>query len=323
MNRVVPFEYGAFRDHYSGLGDVANDVFVRIYTADYRAMKFATATPGAVTAEMRPFLHRGMTARVLPTDDPLRRLPMFRFGAYIVHPIQEDKKKQQLFVVSPWEHGDDTHGTYFTADHFSFVVNPSANAGRRLNFHRTVYVPDNIVRGEGLATHAFNPLPTSFALPTSADALARSGLFSAHVPREYAEVLVAMLSRPFTVGPIEGGAAGRKKRRARRRVVAAARARRAAGRGERQFDDLWRELPVHSLLVFGLPGPGDSISVTVFVTDRFKYSSAPQRSAVAFTVSEDVIQDDATLEARIAEALASLSWDGMWQQSVGVDDDDA
>ena len=31
----VPFEYGAFRDHYRGLGTVARDVVVRLYTADY------------------------------------------------------------------------------------------------------------------------------------------------------------------------------------------------------------------------------------------------------------------------------------------------
>jgi hypothetical protein len=39
-------------------------------------------------------------------------------------------------------------------------------------------------------------------------------------------------------------------------------------------------------------------------------------------VSADLLQDDAQLEARVAEALASLSWQGMRQQAVGVDDDD-
>jgi hypothetical protein len=131
----------------------------------------------------------------------------------------------------------------------------------------------------------------------------------------------------------EGGTAGRRKRGARRRVAAAARAREAAGRDARRFDDLWRELPIHSLLVFGLPGgltgpPGGLITgeqndatVTVFVTDRFRYSSAPLQAAAAFTVPPDILHDDAAVEALVARALSSLSWEGMRSQAEGVDHD--
>jgi hypothetical protein len=234
---------------------------------------------------------------------------MFRFGAYVVHPTNAaaDKKKQ-LFVVSPWEHADDTHGTYFTADHFSFVVNSNAPIERRLNFHQTTYVPHNFVPGEGAAVHTYNPLPTKFDLPASSSALARSGLFGERVPREYADTLLALFAHPFTA--VGGGAR-------KRRVAAAVKARKASGRSSRQFDDLWRELPIHSLLVIGLPNPDQqsSSSVTVFVTDRFNYSFARQRSAAAFTVSTDVLRDDAAMESRVAEALASLTWGRMRQQA--------
>jgi hypothetical protein len=128
---IVHFDYTFFRDHYKGLGSVTHDVVVRLYTADYKAMKLAQKK-GAASADMSAstFIHKGMTVKMLPEDDPLMRLPIFRFGAYVVHPSDE-RNDEQMFIVFPWEQGDDKLGTYFTADHFSFVVNPSAGVGRR------------------------------------------------------------------------------------------------------------------------------------------------------------------------------------------------
>ncbi len=204
------------------------------------------------------------------------------------------------------------YGTYFTADHFSFVVNPSGREGRRLNFHQTSYVPNNI-GGRGAASHTYNDLPTSAA------ELARTDLFNEHFQREYAEVLVTMLARPFRRGSgCEGGAAKRSAR------ACMARARRAEGHNDRRFDDLWRELPIHALLVFCLPDfdgakEGDA-TVTVFVTDRFKYASASQQSAAVFNMPASLIHDDAEVETRIAEELSYLSWETMRMQAAGVED---
>jgi hypothetical protein len=93
------------------------------------------------------------------------------------------------------------------------------------------------------------------------------------------------------------------------------------GHDERRFDDLWRELPIHAMLVFCIPDfegarQGEA-TVTVFVTDRFKYSSAPQQSAAAFNMPADLVHDNAEVEARIAEELSYLSWETMRMQATG------
>jgi hypothetical protein len=95
-----------------------------------------------------------------------------------------------------------------------------------------------------------------------------------------------------------------------------------------RFDDLWRELPIHGLLVIGLPPPpplplpplpggrgrraeadededeDEDATVTVVVTDRFRYSAARQKTVAAFKVASALLHNDAAIEAKIADADA-------------------
>ena len=331
MGSSVRFSYGEFREHYIELGDVTGDVVARLYTADYPVMKYTTATPGrAAEAELRPFLHRGMTARSLPPDDPLGRHELFSLGAYVVYPTEYRRDaKKQLFIVHPRQQNDDRLGAYFTADHFSFVVNQNGRGRQPLNLHYTTYVtaPGLSIPGRprGFAAHEFSPLPTSFDLPTGADALRRSNILRPAMADLHGDVLATMLTSPFTVqrggvGRVAAVARGGGRRNARRRGDAAARARDAAG-GVRRFDDMWRELPIHSLLVIGIlpmrdtEDDGANATVTVIVTDRFKFSTAAKRAAATFMLPAGLLHDDAEVEARVAESLASLSWESMLLQS--------
>lgn len=185
---TVTFSYGAFRDHFCGLGDVTEDVVARVYTAAYPVIKYGAA------GDERPFVHCGMTARELRRDDPLRRHGLFRLGEYVVHAAERERdKKQQLYAVHPEQHADAEAAPFFTADHFSFVVNRNAGA-RPLHFHHTAYVPVASLPGRlrGLAVRDASPLPTSFDLPT----LRSSGLLRPDVA-VHSDVIAAMLARPF------------------------------------------------------------------------------------------------------------------------------
>ena len=51
------------------------------------------------------------------------------------------------------------------------------------------------------------------------------------------------------------------------------------------------------------------------ITDRFNYSTAMQKTVAAFKVAPALLHDDAAIEARVTEALASLSWDAMRTQA--------
>jgi hypothetical protein len=324
---TVRFSYGQFREYYCGLGSVAADIVVRDYKANYAAIKYMG------DGQQRPFLNRGMTARELSADDPLRLHGLFRHGAYVVHPRDRERdRSKQLFFVHPMLHGeDDAVGPLFTADHFTFCVNHAG--GRPLKFHHTEYVPVPSLPGrpEGVLLHRFSPLPTSFDLPTSAAALRSSGLLDEYVADRHSAVLAEMLARPFSpLGRVEEsatGGSGQETRARRRRRAAAAKAREAAGMPPR-FDDLWRELPIHGLLVIGLPPPpplpggrgrraeaDEDATVTVVVTDRFRYSAAKQKTVAVFKVASALLHNDAAIEAKIAEALAHLSWDSMRTQA--------
>jgi hypothetical protein len=314
---MVRFDYNDYRDRMKKLGTETRDVVVRMYTADYRAMKFTDRS----LSKIQPFFHRGMTARVLSKDDPLMSMPTFRLGAFIVYPNEDEKPdaKKQLFIVSPEEHRSKKNEPFFTADHFSFVVNPSAVVGKRLNFHKTEYIPDKLADGFGLASHSFIPLPNLFDLPDSVEGLVQSGLFGEDIPKEYADLYHSIFTRHLVSQSSMNGGGGSKRRK---RGAAASRVRKASGRNERTFDDLWRELPIHSILVFGLVREDDAkiATVTVFVTDRFNYSNGPQQSASVFMMPSNLLDNDDEVQVRIAKVLSSLRWDVMKCQADGVDE---
>ena len=328
---MLQFKYSSFWEHYCGIGEVADDVFVRMYTADYLAMKYEDR---ARAAEMRPFMNRGMTARRLPPDDPLRRHDLFRLGAFVVH--KADRRadtKKQVYVVHPREHHDEGLGTYYTADHFSFVLN--RHGPRPLNLHYTTYTAVAALsvpgRPRGIVAHEFSPLPTSFDLPSTASGLRQSGILRQVMADVHSNVLFTMLSQPFTTDPgpsssapasssVEGGSSGRRRRRQREAAIRARVAAREVAAGRRTFDDLWHELPIHNMLVVGIPHPPGSkmtdqgqghVTVTVIITDRLKYSNASQKAAAVFMIDRELLGDNAVVEARIADALEDLSWEAM------------
>ena len=293
-----------------------------MYTADYVTMKYEDRTR---VAEMRPFMNRGMTARRLPPDDPLRRHDLFQLGAYVVH--RADRRgdaKKQLYVVHPREQQDDGLGTYYTADHFSFVLN--RHGPRPLNLHYTTYATVAALsvpgRPRGLVAREFSPLPTSFDLPATASELRQSGLLRQVMADVHSEVLSTMLSQPFVDDdddrasaptPTEGGSTGRRRRRQRDAAISARVAAREVAGGRRSFDDLWRELPVHSMLIIGIPPlmSDEQATVTVVITDRLKYSNTSQKAAAAFKIDPALLDDDAAVEARIADVLEHLSWEAI------------
>ena len=159
-------------NHYrTRMGSPSSYVFVRVYSADYVAMKRDT------NGSLKPFLTRNMSSRRLSSDDPLcvRHADLFRHGCYVVFETdgqtdeREIRRKKLLFVVTPEEHENATHGTFFTADHLSFVVNNDARSEKRLQLHYTSYIPPNArVQGgahvQGFTARVHNPLPLNFEL---------------------------------------------------------------------------------------------------------------------------------------------------------------
>ena len=77
------------------------------------------------------------------------------------------------------------------------------------------------------------------------------------------------------------------------------------------FDDLWRVLPLHKVMVIGLPTRGDpgTYDVTVGIRDRFQHSPGWAARALLLRLPAAEASDLSLLQARIAERLVGFTWD--------------
>jgi len=269
---------------YKGFGEPTNDVFVQMYNADYHAMKYLRAVPPQPTGERTTFLQPAMQVRKVPPEDSLSTV----YGTFILSRQGVSDKCQRMYVVVPKTHEDAFGGRAFlTADHFTFQTNNGGGvpADKKLQLHRTAYIPSPDRPDAGITYHAQSHLPRCFAIP--ADVRAFGEYLTVDVA-PFASYLHNLMCRPATSGPVpappsEGGA-----RRCRTARAA-------------NFSQMWQVLPIHRLIVVGIRN-GDGFDVTVFVFDRFNNSSLSR--AVMFRT--DAEKDICTT---IANYFKDYCWD--------------
>lgn len=298
----MQFKYATFWHEFRRLGSHVDDVHCHMYDADYIAMKYDT------TGRQQPFKHRGMSARRLAVDDPLviDRLNEYQYGAYVVFARNDTaaneeraRRRKELFIVDLKHHElvDDVKNTrrkFFTADHFSFVVNDNDRNGTKLHFHRTEYLPQAFYQGQVSHVHAH--LPLEFPLASVRDLHARLGRLALK-----ARWVHAIMKRPSADADVTDGDAneqvggGRRRRRRRGKTASVA-----------TFDDIFRNLPVEKLLVLAVPRPGDASisSVTIFVKRRAPHMSRGTNDiAFSFEMAQADAEDEGILKERIARAF--------------------
>lgn len=185
----IPFAYAGYFDRMRGVGTPCDDVVVRTYDADYRAMKFNSSKAKS------KFKMSFLTVRKLALDDPLA----FPHGGYVGYDDPVNERKKRLYVIAPVEHGSEVHGTYFVADHWSFLVNAGKPVEERLQLHFTCYTPNPYATPRlllGKTDHYANPLPLEFELPATAAEWTASPLVADRL-RGAGNVMHGVLSRPW------------------------------------------------------------------------------------------------------------------------------
>lgn len=302
------------------IGRPATNVFVVGYLADYAAIKYDDKT-----GRQRNFFHQGMQVRQLCAQDRdllvLARPEEYRYGAYVVFRtcINDDERAKvlrakELYIVDicqkrvPSTELVPAPENVFAADHFSFVVDTNEkNAMKRLRFHRTVYVPG--APEEGRTSRIFSPLPLIFDCPNTSRAF---------------EPMLAPLMRPFGkwahdvltrhVAAFEPSkknniqSAGSRKQNRRRRQQ--------NNNGITSFDDIWKNLPVHHMLIVAAPTneaspQSSSYDVTVHVRTR---NAPPGLTGHAYCFrapSRNAASDETFLQAQIARLFQNVAWADM------------
>ncbi len=299
------FRYASFWRAFRELGSPADDVVCNEYIPDYQAIKYHSST-----GQQQVFKHRGMTARRLDPDDPLviSQHPRYQHGAYVVFPRnnttteeEQAKRRKALYIVDLTRHFlvDDVINesrTFFTADHFSFIVNDNDKTGNKLHLHRTEYRPKTFEKGN--VDHTPGHIPLEFPLERPEDLHSRLGFLAFKTRWVYSilkrpEGLPSLQSSPSSTG----GAGRRRRSRRHNRQVAS-------------FDDIFINLPVDRLLVFGIPrlGPGsNTMDVTVFVRRRAPHMSRGQNDiCFAFEMETANVADEFRLRQRIAQAFIGV-----------------
>ena len=305
MDSYYPFVYNDMWKFYrTQIGTPTDRVFMRVYDVDYVALKYGKEND----SPMQPFLQRGMDVKILDSNDPLYG----DTGTYVIHDSQEtldrssgSRDKKCLYIIRPVEHHLPTLGTFWTGDHFTFLVGArKVPPESRLQFHQTIYIPNENGLPIGDTRHRKSPLPIRFYLPsdvTTFEHMVKPAF------RPNAQLILDIMSRPWN-----NLGAGRKSRRARRGAMPE-----TGG----TFDDIWKTLPIRRLEVIGIRRYDIRASavfdVTMFVTDRFKH--APDCSKLAF-VFRVTARDD--LHAAIAAQFNGWSWDSFGPPSHTIDDDE-
>jgi hypothetical protein len=291
---MIDFEYAAFWKHCRDqLGDPTDDLQVHVFDADYRAMKYDRSR------ERVPFLHRSMEARRIPDADPITsRSPSAALGTFLV--FDRSKKiarKKCMFFVVPSSYDREGFAPVVTADHFTFLQNYDVPERKRLQLHFTHYLPDRNPERGGAVRDA-NHLPLRFEMPEDASEFASSVIVNAEASRHSASLFeLFRRSYVFTTRSAGGGKAGKKQQQRRRRD------RRPEQGGGGGFDDLWRDLPIHRIVMFSMGG-----CLTVCITDRFKRDRAGAMShAYVLRTGNGGFALDAC--AQVAQRMAGRTWE--------------
>ena len=293
----VPFKYGDMYRFYKSFGKPTSDVFVQMYNADYCAMKYLRAVPPESAGERATFLQPTMQVRKVPPEDSLSTA----HGAFMVSRQGLTDKCQRMYVVVPKMH-DDAFGSraFLTADHFTFQTNNGGGvpADKKLQLHRTMYLPSPDRPDAGYTVRVQSHLPKCLDIPADVQAF-REYLTPDVAP--FATYLHDLMCRPAT-GPAGPGAPTNPSGGARRCRTA-----RAAN-----FAEMWQVLPIHRLVVVGIRN-GDGFDVTVFVFDRLNRGNVSR--AVVFRT--DAEKD---MRATIANYFKNYCWDDF--DMSGPSDDD-
>jgi hypothetical protein len=278
---TTQFRYSQMYRFYRGFGSPTDAVFVRSYTANYNAIRYAKEN-GINAGQVRVFLEHSMLVRVVDEDDPLSD----EYGTFVVFKAGEDKC-QRLYVVKPVEHQNATFGTFWTADHFTFHANNGGGipASKKLQLHLTTYLPDRDNDSRGWTAHKKSHLPLCFDMPDDVAGFRSMIDDRIHnaVPVIH-EIMTRPLGAPGPSAPQEGGA------------------RRPGRRGRPgNFDELWTTLPIHRLDVIGIPN-GNGYDITVFVTAR-------NGSGLSHALFFRKRTTDGDLRNAIADKFKHFCWD--------------
>lgn len=282
---------------------VTNDVIVRVYNADYGAMKYSR------DGSKQPFTRPGIVVAQANDVAVIDEL-VFPHGVYLVTEadIKRDRKKA-LYFVFPCQRTETGGQVFFTGDHFTFC-HDSNDKATPLHLHLTMYMPDALRPEYGVAWHIDNYLASSFTLPTTPDAFSDK-FVKDNLVKIRAGGLHKLMSRPFQLQAQQGGA--------RRRRNKAQRATRSA---KRSFHDAWYELPLHKVIMVAVLRPDGMHDVTVTIHDRLhggKSIDKGRHACVLFQVPPDKMSA-AALEDEFARMyLSDLSWES-FKPNAGHDD---
>lgn len=201
------------------------------------------------------------------TDASLNAFPLYEHGMYAVFETaaldaaanRKDHafRKKHMFIVFP-TYLAYAEPPFVAGNHFTFLVNHDAKEAQRLQFHLTQYYPNLPYQGVTLpdspvTQHHKNNLPLRFPLADDAETF-KSQMLNRHYT--FAVPLHALF-RKGTARPTAAVAqqqhGGAKRRGATRSAGRgkASQAERRRGARQQTFDDLWRELPLHSMTVIG------------------------------------------------------------------------
>lgn len=298
----MEFEYSRLWKALPKEGVATDDIRVHVLDANYVAMKHRAV----------PFLTRNMTVREI-IDPQLSGFPLYAHGMYAVFEaaamaVADDSperaralRRKSMFVVFPTVHPDglpDGAGPFVSGDHFSFFVSPRTDESERLHFHLTEYVPWGPGQ-QGDTRHRRNNLPLCFNLGANLQEFKRVRLCPDLRPDRLAKPLHTLLQ----LGTVQTQTGGSKTRKAGRAKADAYRATR--GERGRAFEDLWFELPLHSM-TFVVVTVDAGYDVTVVIRDRLAHPDEHvlQRACAFRSAAADL----GTLKQRAADIMATWSW---------------
>lgn len=290
------------------VGRSAPDVFVVGYRADYPIAKKYDKH-----GRQSSFLTLGMQARRLDVAsfDPLvhARPDEYRHGAYLVfrdngrngEKQEANLRTKDLFVVDVQEktvpidlEGREDNATKIhVADHFTFVVQPNDRMEKKLHFHRTEYLPYAPERGRSDRRDSY--LPLQFDCPVDVPRCLTPKLDPEL--RKHSMWIHDILTRHLNAANLltSTGGSRRKKRDGTSTL-----------RRSNSFDDIWRNLPVHSMFIFAVATDDTSVHhVTVFLRIR-NAPSVLMQHAFHFCMSER--PDERVLQSRIVELMKDMAW---------------
>lgn len=331
------FKYADFWKTWQMLGTpvTTSDMVVHEYRANYPVIKYQSSSSSE--GPERPFLHKGMLARRLASDDPLvlEHPEKYRYGAYVVFSKVQNmdnqdaawnaiRRKKELYIVDICKKNgvadltsseSDPPTTMYTADHFSFIVSPNDPPHTKLRFHRTEYVPFTATTGRCLRVQSHLPLEfpmdslvakLSHEMRVKYDPLWVKGIFARGL------VPMADSATAATPSSSDGGAARRRSLNRPMRI--------------KTFDQLWYRLPIAHMLVFAVPTVRDdedgdtdflateTYDVTVYVRSRSMEAQRGIRMQharwfrIASNQVNNQVNNQGQLERSIAKAFSGIQW---------------